>query len=99
MRRRRPPKAGSSLNAALARLNSGDDPAYAGQVQDGGYDRDEHLNSLRNFDLDRWPPMTVGVRTDTGKFVSTASAVALGAKSRGSSWLQRHHEDDHPGVS
>ena len=48
---------------------------HADHVQDRAYERDAPLGQLRDFNPDRWRLMTAEVRTDTGKFVSSAWAV------------------------
>ena len=40
-----------------------------------GYERDAPLDTLQNFDPDRWCLMTAEVRTDKGKFVNSAWSV------------------------
>ena len=45
---------------------------HARHVQQRSYERDAPLDTLQNFDLDRWRLMTAEVRTDKGKFVNSA---------------------------
>ena len=48
---------------------------HARHVQDRAYERDAPLDTLQNFEPDRWRLMTAEVRTDKGKFVNSTWSV------------------------
>src|SRR4051794_28408841 len=53
---------------------------HAGHLRERAIDRSAPLDAIAAFDADEWELVTAEVRTDTGKFVNSAWARAIGGR-------------------